>query len=100
MPDPIRRSAPSRHQARLALDAGRQASLSLEIAITSAGLLAIGGLVSMILLSTATIVAVAWRYVSRSIVRYTKVCVISMYAISPNDIGPVSDPVCLPSSLA
>lgn len=100
MPDPIRRSAPSRHQARLALDTGRRASLSLEIAITSAGLLAIGGLVSMILLSTATIVAVARRYVSRSIVRYTKVCVISMYAISPNDIGPVSDPVCLPSSLA
>jgi len=53
--------AHNRHEARLAIDVGASSHLSVEVAITSAGLLAIGGLVSMILLSTAAIVVVARR---------------------------------------
>lgn len=47
------------HRGRLALSIGKRTSLEVEVAITSGGLLAIGGLVSMILLSTAVIVRAA-----------------------------------------
>lgn len=47
------------HRGRLALSIGKRASLDVEVAITSGGLLAIGGLVSMILLSTSAIVRTA-----------------------------------------
>lgn len=61
LPHPPALPAPGRHEARLALRVGDRSHLTLDIAITSGGLLAIGALVSMILLSTATIVATARR---------------------------------------
>ncbi|WP_293873220.1 hypothetical protein [Sphingomonas sp. UBA978] len=48
-----------RHHARLKLKIGRRSVLRADVAISSSGLLAIGGLVSSILLSTAVIVQVA-----------------------------------------
>lgn len=54
---PIKPAAP--HHGRLALSIGKRMSLEVEVAITSGGLLAIGGLVSMILLSTSAIVRAA-----------------------------------------
>lgn len=61
MPDlrPVPNRPTNDQRARLALDIGDQSRLSVDVAVTPAGLLAIGGLVSMILLSTAVIVAVA-----------------------------------------
>ena len=58
--------APTLHRARGSLSIGRAAELKAEVEITSGGLLAIGGLVSAILLSTAGIVRTAvggrrWR---------------------------------------
>ena len=48
-----------RHRIRLRLKIGRRSALRADVAIGSSGLLAIGGLVSSILLSTAVIVRVA-----------------------------------------
>jgi hypothetical protein len=48
-----------RHRVRLRLKIGRRSALRADVAIGSSGLLAIGGLVSSILLSTAVIVRVA-----------------------------------------
>jgi hypothetical protein len=48
-----------RHRARLRLKIGRRSALRADVAISSSGLLAIGGLVSSILLSTAVIVRAA-----------------------------------------
>jgi len=50
-----------RHRARLKLKVGRRSALRLDVAIGSSGLLAIGGLVSSILLATAVVVQVATR---------------------------------------
>ncbi|MBM6577756.1 hypothetical protein KCP91_15340 [Microvirga sp. SRT01] len=50
-----------RHRARLKLKVGRRSALRLDLAISSSGLLAIGGLVSSILLATAVVVQVATR---------------------------------------
>ena len=61
MPDdnPIAVPRPHRrHKGRLTVRIGRRSSLRLDVAIDSTGLLAIGGLVSSILLSTAVIVGV------------------------------------------
>ncbi len=49
----------ARHRARLKLKVGRRSRLEVDIAISSSGLLAIGGLASSILLSTAVIVRTA-----------------------------------------
>ena len=48
-------------QARVAVAIGRRTSLTAEVAVTPSGLLAIGSLVSAILLSTAVIVHTARR---------------------------------------
>jgi hypothetical protein len=48
-----------RHRARLRLKIGRRSALRADVAIGTSGLLAIGGLVSSILLSTAVIVRAA-----------------------------------------
>jgi len=48
-----------RHRGRLTLRIGRRSALRADLAIGSSGLLAIGGLVSSILLSTAVLVRVA-----------------------------------------
>jgi hypothetical protein len=50
---------PDRQHAALSLRLGKRARLSAEVTVTSRGLLAIGGLVSSILVSTALIVHVA-----------------------------------------
>lgn len=50
---------PDQHQARVATSIGKNGRMLAEVRITSHGLLAIGGLVSAILLSTAVLVAVA-----------------------------------------
>jgi len=52
-------SRPPVHRAEITLRAGRRVGIRLSGTITSHGLLAIGGLVSMILLSTAALIAVA-----------------------------------------
>ena len=48
-----------RHRAHLKLKVGRRSTFQADVAISSSGLLAIGGLVSSILLSTAVVVRVA-----------------------------------------
>ncbi len=53
--------APAMHRASGSLSIGRIAELKTEVEITSGGLLAVGGLVSAILLSTAVLVGVAIR---------------------------------------
>ncbi len=53
---------PVSHKATLRLSAGRAVDMRLRLRITSGGLLAIGGLVSSILLSTAVLVGVATRH--------------------------------------
>ena len=52
---------PATHRASGTLSIGRRAELKTEVEITSGGLLAIGGLVSAVLLSTAVLVGVATR---------------------------------------
>jgi hypothetical protein len=59
------RQHPHHQKAELRLSAGRAIDLRLKIRITSTGLLAIGGLVSSILLSTAVLVGVATRHPPR-----------------------------------
>lgn len=53
--------APVYHRGKIALRIGRRTKLSVSVTVTSQGLLAIGALVSSILLSTAVIVGVATR---------------------------------------
>lgn len=53
--------SPYAHQADLALAAGKAFRVEARVTITSGGLLAISGLVSAILLSTAVLVRVAVR---------------------------------------
>ncbi|WBH17383.1 hypothetical protein [Sphingomonas radiodurans] len=53
--------APVYHRGKIALRIGRRTKLSVGVTVTSQGLLAIGALVSSILLSTAVIVSVAVR---------------------------------------
>ncbi|ODP36217.1 hypothetical protein [Sphingomonas turrisvirgatae] len=48
-----------RHEARIGAAIGRHTRLIADVRISSSGLLAIGGMVSMILLSTAVLVRVA-----------------------------------------
>lgn len=48
-----------RHRARIKIKIGRRSAFQADVAISSSGLLAIGGLVSSILLSTAVVVRVA-----------------------------------------
>lgn len=48
----------NRHRARLKLKVGTRSAFQADVAISSSGLLAIGGLVSSILLSTAAMVRV------------------------------------------
>ncbi|GAA3251674.1 hypothetical protein [Sphingomonas yabuuchiae] len=62
-PPPHRR--PVYQKATLRLSAGRVVDLRLKLNLTSGGLLAIGGLVSSILLSTAVLVGVATRHLPR-----------------------------------
>ncbi len=52
---------PDRQHAALTLRIGRRTKLKAEVDVSAAGLWAIGGLVSAILLSSAAIVAVAGR---------------------------------------
>ncbi|MDF2495808.1 hypothetical protein [Sphingomonas sp.] len=52
---------PPHHHATATIRAGKRARIGASLDITSAGLLAIGGLVSAILLSTAVLVRVAVR---------------------------------------
>ena len=52
---------PVRQIGEISLRLGRNAGLDMRVKLTSGGLLAIGGLVSSILLSTAVLVAVAVR---------------------------------------
>lgn len=59
------RQEPPYQKAELRISAGRAVDLRLRIRITSTGLLAIGGLVSSILLSTAVLVGVATRHPPR-----------------------------------
>jgi hypothetical protein len=51
----------ARQRARLSLRVGRRARLTVRVDVTADGLLAIGALVSSILLSTAVLVGVATR---------------------------------------
>ncbi|MDZ7283573.1 hypothetical protein N4G62_16205 [Sphingomonas sanguinis] len=60
-PKPLDRH-PVSHKATLRLSAGRAVDLRFGLRVTSGGLLAIGGLVSSILLSTAVLVGVATRH--------------------------------------
>ena len=46
-------------RAPLSVKAGRRAGMTLDVTVTSGGLLAIGGLVAAILMSTAVLVGVA-----------------------------------------
>jgi len=62
MAGPSPRNHRPRHTATLRLSAGRVIDLRLNIRITSTGLLAVGGLVSSILLSTTVLVGVATRH--------------------------------------
>ncbi|WP_428968827.1 hypothetical protein ACQR50_14315 [Sphingomonas sp. Xoc002] len=59
-PPPHRR--PVCQKGVLRLSAGRAVDLRLKLNLTSGGLLAVGGLVSSILLSTAVLVGVATRH--------------------------------------
>ncbi len=52
-------------KAMLRVSAGRAIDVRAKVRITSGGLLAIGGLVSSILLSTAVLVGVATRHLPR-----------------------------------
>lgn len=52
-------------KAVLRLSAGRAVELRLKLHLTRGGLLAVGGLVSSILLSTAVLVGVATRHLPR-----------------------------------
>lgn len=52
---------PVRQTGEISLRLGRNAGLDMRVKLTSRGILAIGGLVSSILLSTAVLVAVAVR---------------------------------------
>jgi hypothetical protein len=52
---------PPHHHAAATVRAGKRARIGARVDITSGGLLAIGGLVSAILLSTAALVRVAVR---------------------------------------
>ncbi|MCT8001540.1 hypothetical protein NZL82_06565 [Sphingomonas sanguinis] len=56
------RRATTSQKAVLRLAAGRRLRLRAKVEVTSSGLLAIGGLVSSILLSTAILVGVATRH--------------------------------------
>ncbi len=62
-PPPHRR--PVYQRGTLRLSAGRVVDLRLKLHLTSGGLLAVGGLVSSILLSTAVLVEVATRHLPR-----------------------------------
>jgi len=50
-----------RHTGRITVRVGRHAGLDMRVRLTSRGILAVGGLVSSILLSTAVLVAVSVR---------------------------------------
>jgi len=56
---------PVRQSAELSLRLGKHAGLDMRVRLTSRGILAIGGLVSSILLSTAVLVAVSLRDAQR-----------------------------------
>jgi hypothetical protein len=58
-PPPTVVAPPGAQQAHFAIRIGERAGLSADVTVTSAGLLAIGGLVSAILLSTAVLVRAA-----------------------------------------
>jgi hypothetical protein len=53
--------ASTRQRARLTIKAGRRARLTLDVTMTRGGIVAVGGLVAAILLSTAVLVGVAGR---------------------------------------
>ncbi|MCC2976821.1 hypothetical protein LK533_09065 [Sphingomonas sp. PL-96] len=55
-PAPVNPTAPGRQRASVSLKFGRRRGFSASVEVTPAGLLAIGGLVSSILLSTAVLV--------------------------------------------
>ncbi len=57
--DQISDGGTTRQQARLSVKAGRRAGMTLDVGVTTGGLLAIGGLVAAILVSTAVLVGVA-----------------------------------------
>lgn len=59
--DEANAAPPVRHRARASIRLGKRSRLDARIAVTSGGLLAIGALVSSILLSTAVLVHVAVR---------------------------------------
>lgn len=59
-----RRPHPVSQKAMLRVSAGRALDMRAHLRVTSGGLLAIGGLVSSILLSTAVLVGVATRHLS------------------------------------
>jgi len=61
LPQSLTGSHPSQQQARLTLRMGRNVGLDMRLRLTAQGILAVGGLVSSILLSTAVLVAVAVR---------------------------------------
>ncbi|WP_347303868.1 hypothetical protein V5740_04410 [Croceibacterium sp. TMG7-5b_MA50] len=52
---------PARQSGRVSLRLGRHVGLEVDVRLTSRGILAIGGLVSGILLSTAVLVAVSMQ---------------------------------------
>ncbi len=62
-PPPHRR--PVYQRGTLRLSVGRAVDMRLKLHLTSGGLLAVGGLVSSILLSTAVLVGVATRHLPR-----------------------------------
>ncbi len=57
--DPARYRPPVTQRGKLSLRIGKRARLAVRVEVTSGGLLAIGGLVSSILLSTAVLVGAA-----------------------------------------
>ena len=65
MASPSHRQHPGRHKATLRISAGRVFDIRARVHVTSDGLLAIGGLVSSIMLSTAVLVGVATRHLPR-----------------------------------
>lgn len=61
LPVPRGAQAPAHHHARARIRLGKRTRFHARVDVTSGGLLAIGGLVSSILLSTAVLVHVAVR---------------------------------------
>ncbi|MGE7206495.1 hypothetical protein ACQKJZ_12530 [Sphingomonas sp. NPDC019816] len=64
-PSPASSRSPVYQKASLRVPLGGQARLGVKVQVTSGGLLAIGGLVSSILLSTAVLVGVATRHLPK-----------------------------------